>query len=60
MIDYCCPKCNLLLEDQLVKTDEMDTYKECPVCEYRMVRVTFYANKININGYSYENGYSKG
>lgn len=59
LADYACATCDYLLEDQIVKGEDADALRECPICKKNtLCRVTFYVNGINVNGYNYKNGYS--
>jgi Zn finger protein HypA/HybF involved in hydrogenase expression len=60
LIDLACSNCLFLLEDQLVKQENMDIIRECPVCgkENTLTRLISISN-FQMKGYSFNTGYSK-
>ena len=60
LLDYACPVCLFLLEDQIVKTDDTDKTLECPVCKKITLSPIMSVNHFQICGASYKNGYTNG
>lgn len=59
LIDMYCSKCEYLIEDIIIKQEEIHIKRYCFNCkEYSLERIPYYSTSFTVSGYSYRNNYN--